>query len=355
MTGWVRVGRVVALTAAAGALAWAVSAGPATRPATASRPSSRSASASTSRASQPAYPSPKLVRATRAAAAMIARLDDTFGAEVHPPFAVIGNLPPSALRACANKTVVAPARAMWASYFRRRPAKPVTILLLADEKTYRRWAKKLFNDTAVSKFGYYRPSDRTMVMNIATGGGTLVHELTHALIVWDFPSVPDWFNEGLASLHEQCSVGAKRITGHANWRLPALQKAVRARRVRPLRELLVRDDFYGRLRGTNYAQARYFVMYMQHRGLLEKFYRRFRTASAGPAAGAGRAETPKRIAPHATIPSPSTATHARVGPWASHRPTWASRSSRGAGGLPAWARRRAGTDGDAGTSVGICS
>jgi len=286
MSGWCRIGRIVALAAAGGALAWAVSPGPASRPATTSRPSSRSATASTSQASRPAYPSPQLVRATHAAAdAMMARLDGTFRAEVHPPFAVIGNLPASRLRAYAEKTVVAPARAMWASYFRRRPAKPVTILLLADEKTYRLWAKKLFNDDNVSTFGYYRPTDRTMVMNIATGGGTLVHELTHALIVWDFPSVPDWFNEGLASLHEQCTVGAQRITGHANWRLPALQKAVRAKTLRPLRELLVRDDFYGRLRGLNYAQARYFVMYMQRRGLLETFYRRFRAAPAGQAAG----------------------------------------------------------------------
>ena len=44
-------------------------------------------------------------------------------------------------------------------------------------------------------------------MNIGTGGGTLVHELTHSLIAFDFPHVPDWFNEGLASLPSDAGSG----------------------------------------------------------------------------------------------------------------------------------------------------
>ena len=41
-------------------------------------------------------------------------------------------------------------------------------------------------------------------MNIDTGGGTLVHEIVHPFIAANFPECPAWFNEGLASLYEQC-------------------------------------------------------------------------------------------------------------------------------------------------------
>jgi hypothetical protein len=165
---------------------------------------------------------------------------------------------------------------MWACYFRRRPTDAITVLLFRDDATYRRWADRLFGDKDLPHFGYYKPDRRTLVMNIATGTGTLVHELTHALIAYDFPSVPRWFNEGLASLHEQCHVHADRIVGAVNWRLPALQQAVRSRKLRPLAELVSRDGFYGPQQGMNYAQARYFVLYMQERGLLKRFYECFR-------------------------------------------------------------------------------
>ena len=236
----------------------------------------------TSRSRPTTYPSTQLVRASDAAAkAMLARLDGSFHAVVRPPFVVIGNASPRRIEAMAASSVVRPAKAMWHSYFREKPTHVITILLFRDAKTYKLWAKKLYKNADPPYFGYYRPGDRTLVMNIATGTGTLVHELTHALIVYDFPAVPLWFNEGLASLHEQCRVRPEKIIGLVNWRLPALQKAVRAKTLRPLRELITRDDFYGSQRGLNYAQARYFVMYMQKRELLQKFYRYFRANHAG--------------------------------------------------------------------------
>ena len=104
-----------------------------------------------------------------------------------------------------------------------------------------------------------------------------MHELVHALIAPDFPNVPDWFNEGLGSLYEQSSLGADRITGHENWRLPGLQRAIREGELRSLRELIEDGAFYDRERvGVNYAQARYLLMYLQEKGLLPEYYQRFR-------------------------------------------------------------------------------
>jgi len=92
--------------------------------------------------------------------------------------------------------------------------------------------------------------------------------------------MPDWFNEGLASLHEQCRFREDEsgpwIEGLENWRLPGLQKAIRQKRLRPLKTMIEANDFRGPLEGTNYAQARYFCLYLQREGLLVSFYQNFR-------------------------------------------------------------------------------
>ena len=280
--------RILILSIAAGAAGWLCFAAGTGRtappaPATPAAPASAPAAAApATRLTGEKYPPGKLISACRAKAAKLAtKLDKSFEVVVHPPFAVAGDMPRRQVDEHARRSVLAPARAMWASYFNKKPDKVITVLLFKGDKSYRSWAKKLFDDDHLPHFGYYRPADRTLVMNISTGSGTLVHELTHALIAYDFPQVPTWFNEGLASLHEQCTVGQKQITGLTNWRLPGLQAAIKKGSLRPLRELVTRRDFYGRQQGLNYAQARYFCMYMQRLSLLQKFYKHFRANHAG--------------------------------------------------------------------------
>jgi hypothetical protein len=198
---------------------------------------------------------------------------------VDPPFIAAGDLDPDRLAFFGEQVVRFAADAMWRQYFTRRPTDPIAILLFASGESYAAQAKRLYGDRDVPYYGYYKPSSRTLIMNISTGGGTLIHELTHALIVYDFAQVPDWFNEGLSSLHEQCNSAAWRrgeLKGDVNWRLPELQKAIGAGKLRPLRELITVDDFRGEQESLNYAQARYFCMYMQSRGALGSFYKSFR-------------------------------------------------------------------------------
>lgn len=228
------------------------------------------------------YPPRKLVNArNRAAHALKGKLDKTFTIVTTGPFVVASDMPAEKVRQYANDLVAASAEAMWASYFRRKPGRVITVLLFAEANSYKKWAMALFKDKNLSPYGYYKPDKRTLVMNISTGGGTLIHELTHALIVYDFPKVPLWFNEGLASLHEQCRPAKDHIVGLVNWRLPALQKAIKNGKLRPLRELVTKRDFYGAQLGVNYAQARYFCMYMQEKKLLKKFYKYFRDHQKG--------------------------------------------------------------------------
>jgi hypothetical protein len=198
---------------------------------------------------------------------------------VRTPFVIAGDLSEKELDRWHRQTVAPAAGAMASSYFRTPPDQPVSVLLFSRRESYQRYARQLFGDKDVSVYGYYKPGQRTLVMNISTGGGTLVHELTHALMDFDFPDVPDWFNEGLASLHEQCSFrpDGSGIDGLVNWRLKGLQRALAEGRLRPLRSLIRDDDFRGPNVGVNYAQARYFCLYMQQQGVLDEFYGRLRS------------------------------------------------------------------------------
>lgn len=112
-------------------------------------------------------------------------------------------------------------------------------------------------------------------MNIATGGGTLVHEIVHPFVEANFPSCPAWFNEGLGSLYEQSAERKGQIVGLTNWRLAGLQWVIRTGKLPSFKAFTAQSDrvFYTSARGNNYAQARYLCCYLQERGLLRKYYR----------------------------------------------------------------------------------
>jgi hypothetical protein len=67
-----------------------------------------------------------------------------------------------------------------------------------------------------------------------------------------------------------------RLEGGINWRLPILQAAIRQSSLQSLRSLISSDDFHGSQERLNYAHARYFCLYLQQQGVLERYYRRLR-------------------------------------------------------------------------------
>ncbi len=207
-----------------------------------------------------------------------ARLDEEkFQPVVAGPFVIAGNGTAEQIARYRDGTILAGARALHAQFFKAEPTEPILILLFETEGPYRRLAKKWFGDENVPHFGFYRHGDHVMLMNVGTGTGTLMHELTHALIAPDFPTVPDWFNEGLASLYEQSTFDGDKIRGLPNWRLPALQKAIETETLRHLSELIEDKHFRDeQLVGINYAQARYLMFYLQEKGLLKRYYTEFR-------------------------------------------------------------------------------
>ena len=219
-------------------------------------------------------------------AARVGALRDAYEREgytvlAEPPFAVIGDEAPDEVRAHAEGTV------RWAmtrlrEFFPADPVRLVDVWLFANEASYRRGAKKIFGDDPDTPYGYYSPEHAALIMNIGSGGGTLVHEMVHPLMEANFPACPAWFNEGLASLYEQCGDKDGKIWGYTNWRLPDLQDAIARGAVPSFETLLSTTDreFYGSDPGTNYAQARYLCFWLQAHGKLRPFFHDF-VAGAG--------------------------------------------------------------------------
>ena len=200
---------------------------------------------------------------------------------VQPPFVVIGDGPAEAVRRYAKQTIQWAVDRLKAAYFPKDPAEILDIWLFCDKESYETHCRKIFKRAPTTPFGYFSHADRALVMNIATGGGTLVHEIVHPFMAANFPACPAWLNEGLGSLYEQCGEENGTIHGYTNWRLAGLQEAIRKKRVSALETLCHTTDeqFYNDDRGTNYAQARYLCYYLQQRGLLGKFYHQFVSAA----------------------------------------------------------------------------
>jgi hypothetical protein len=205
------------------------------------------------------------------------RIGRGFTVRIEPPFVVIGDGGARAVERHAVNTVRWATSRLKQDYFTRDPKQILDIWLFKDAKSYTDNTLALFNETPSTPYGYYSPGHRSLFMNIATGGGTLVHEIVHPFIEANFPGCPPWFNEGLGSLYEQSGEEAGHIHGYTNWRLAGLKKAIRAERVPSFKQLMSANEhaFYGEDPGTNYAQARYLLYYLQQKGLLVRFYREF--------------------------------------------------------------------------------
>jgi hypothetical protein len=205
------------------------------------------------------------------------RAPEGFTVVPEPPFVVIGDEASAQVRSRASGTVRWTVKMLRQDFFKKDPSEIIDIWLFKDDTSYRHHAKTLFGDKPDTPYGYYSAADRALVMNISTGGGTLVHELVHPFIRANFPECPAWFNEGLGSLYEQSANRDGHIVGLTNWRLAGLKQAIAGGEV-PSFEILTSTtevQFYDQDPGTNYGQARYLCLYLQEKGLLVPYYHEF--------------------------------------------------------------------------------
>jgi hypothetical protein len=194
---------------------------------------------------------------------------------VEAPFVVIGDSPPTYVKKLTTGFLRTKIAQLEKEFFTKRPDRVLEVWLFANEKSFRKGAKKFFNDDPETPYGYYSPDQNALIMN-ASGLGTLSHELVHPYMEANFPDVPSWFNEGLASLYEQPGARKGRIVGFPNWRLPNLKREIKAKTLPSMKTMLgtTRDQFY-EAEYDSYAFARYIVYYLQEEGKLQEFYTKF--------------------------------------------------------------------------------
>jgi hypothetical protein len=200
-----------------------------------------------------------------------------FSIVIQRPFIVIGDESAETVKRHAEDTVKWAVDKLKQDFFTKDPNEILDIWLFRDAASYEKNAKLLFGEKPSTPYGYYSSAHNALIMNIETGGGTLVHEIVHPFMEANFPACPPWFNEGLGSLYEQSGEVNGHIHGFTNWRLPGLQQAIRSGQVPSFKNLTALDasGFYDHDKGTNYGQSRYLCYYLQEKGLLIKFYREF--------------------------------------------------------------------------------
>lgn len=211
--------------------------------------------------------------------------EEKYAIGIEEPFVLIGDMPVKSLQSWARGTVRWAVKMLKAEYFSKDPPHILDIWLFRDQSSYESHNRSLFGSSPTTPYGYYSAQHKALVMNISTGGGTLVHEICHPFMAANFPLCPAWFNEGLASLYEQCQERDGRIWGLTNWRLRGLQASIGDRRVPKFKTLCETSsrEFYDDPTGVHYAQARYLGYYLQEQGKLRDYYQAFhRTARQDP-------------------------------------------------------------------------
>ncbi len=208
------------------------------------------------------------------------QLGDSFHLLVRSPFILASDARPEDLQGWYETLILPAATAMSDRYFRTPPHEPITVIRCSGEQEYRRTAEHLFSQSPPSPYGYYRPHLRTILLNDQQRGAAAArHELTHALMDFDFPAAPAWLREGLAALHEdgELAVGDHGIP--LDHRRPVLRRALSSGQLPSLAALLALQTLHDEHESLHYAHAQHFCRYLQQQTLLEPLYQRLRAAT----------------------------------------------------------------------------
>ncbi|MFT3868269.1 MAG: hypothetical protein QM715_07210 [Nibricoccus sp.] len=208
------------------------------------------------------------------------RMPDDFTLVEEPPFVIVSDQDDRGQNMAVQTVRWAVVR-LKKDFFAKDPTETIDIWIFKNKKSYEHNTREVFHEVPISPFGYYSPKEHALLISIAQGGGTLVHEIVHPFMRANFPRCPTWFDEGLASLFEQCIDRKGHIAGEINWRLPGLQETIRAGKTLSFQELtaLSPTEFYASDGNSeynkHYGQARYLCYYLQEQGLLVKFFKEF--------------------------------------------------------------------------------
>ena len=203
------------------------------------------------------------------------------------PYVLAGDLTTEALSNCYQETIRPTAQILTEQYFRSEVGYPIQIVLCSSPESFQIANELLEGQTRDQYAGLYVRSRRRLIVNMDSGEGTLAHELTHALAHGDFPGMPEWFDEGLASLHEECefSSDGTQLIGNSNWRVDVARDALTGGELRLIADLTSKP-FGSRERAqVDYAHVRTLCLYLQQKGVLSEFYNLSRINSTSDPTG----------------------------------------------------------------------
>ena len=181
--------------------------------------------------------------------------------------------------------LVALARAVYADLGRRflradpdAEPRPVDVCLFATTAAYRAIAAEAVGGELPSELGFYLPGERLVLVNLERGLGNLPHEIAHPILEDDFPGLPAWMNEGIASLYGGSVATRAGVRFRVNYRHRHLRAAAAAGTLPGLDELAASSwaDVHGEEAMTWYALARTVLLYLESRSELEAFYAEIR-------------------------------------------------------------------------------
>jgi len=190
-----------------------------------------------------------------------------------------------------------------------KPIEHIVPVLLAGgdltDKGYKQfssYADSIHFRPAYGRTGYFNAPDNSIMFWAASGTGTLQHEEAHVIMRTDFPAIPYWLNEGIASLFEQSSnyhiEGHQRIEPKPNWRGTWIKKfKEKFNRHISVYEIIESRDYSQKSVRTIYnAYARYFCYFLYQNGILGPIYRGLRDDTASMQSADRQLQLIERIA-----------------------------------------------------------
>ncbi len=151
-------------------------------------------------------------------------------------------------------------------FFLSSPKKPVVFYYLKDDSEFRR-----LGQNPMMMGAYEWGKGRLYAYPGFMGMGTILHEMTHAMLEAGFRTFPPlWFNEGLASFFEtHGDLSGNSPFGVVNWRDAMYAQAVSAKSARKLDQLV--KECAMMIDPAGYGQGRTLMNYLWSLGLLEAF------------------------------------------------------------------------------------
>jgi hypothetical protein len=102
----------------------------------------------------------------------------------------------------------------------------ITVYMFPNISMLRKWADTLHGlDASPATLGYAFENDQSVLAMLnGEGAGTLLHEVFHLVVRSSYASVPQWLDEGIASLYETSTRRGERFFGEPNWRSPVFRE-----------------------------------------------------------------------------------------------------------------------------------